>query len=393
MMEGECSGDTKRIIYEDPEPSISSLGTEKIDDSVLERFKNITKAPLHRFLRRGLYFSHRDLNEALDSYERGEPIYVYLQRNPTTEEFELDDMVPFEFGKYIQDTLGAYIVVQVTDDKAVLSDRKLNFTKVKDIAISNIKDIISCGFNPDKTFIFLNSEYIGQMYKHCCNIARLITTDTVKKVFGFTDQTNIGTVSFPPYEAGPTFSEAFPHLFQGKKVHCIVPIDMEKDRYYEIYRDVASRLDLLKPSLVLSHSLPELKRSGIKGAPDARVAVYLSDKDKEIENKIKRCAFSGGGATIEEHRKYGANLAVDVSYKYLKIYLEDDNEVRRIEEEYGSGRMLTGEVKKTLFECLQRIVKEYNERKALITDEELSKFMQLKHFSLEKVGEEKEKKD
>lgn len=387
-MEGEHIEKSKTIIFEDPEPHLSSLGAEKIDDSVLERFMKLTKAPLHKFLRRGLYFSHRDLNEALDSYEKGEPIYVYLQRNPSTVEFELDDMVPFEFGKYLQDTLGAYVVVQVTDDKAVLNDRKLNFVKVRDIAISNIKDIISCGFNPEKTFIFLNSEYVGRMYRHCCNVARLIPTDTIKKVFGFTDQTNIGAVSYPPYEAGPTFSKAFPHLFQDKKIHCIVPIDMEKDRYYEIYRDVASRLNLLKPSLVLSHTLPELKRSGIKGAPDARVAVYLSDKDKEIENKIKRCAFSGGGATIEEHKKYGANLAVDVSYKYLKIYLEDDEEVKRIKEEYGSGRMLTGEVKKTLFECLQKIVKGYNERRSLITDEELNKFMQLKNVSLEEEKKE-----
>ena len=45
---------------------------------------------------------------------------------------------------------------------------------------------------------------------------------------------------------------------------------------------------------------------------------------------------------MEEHRAKGANLAVDVPWKYLNFFMEDDNKLARIGEEYGSGRMLTG---------------------------------------------------
>ena len=44
----------------------------------------------------------------------------------------------------------------------------------------------------------------------------------------------------------------------------------------------------------------------------------------------------------------GCNLAVDVTWKYLNFFLSDDAELKHIEAEYGSGRMLTGEAKAQL---------------------------------------------
>lgn len=44
----------------------------------------------------------------------------------------------------------------------------------------------------------------------------------------------------------------------------------------------------------------------------------------------------------------GANLEVDVPWKYLNFFLDDDMRLREIGREYGAGRMLTGEVKKEL---------------------------------------------
>jgi len=40
----------------------------------------------------------------------------------------------------------------------------------------------------------------------------------------------------------------------------------------------------------------------------------LTDKPNDIKSKVNKYAFSGGGATLEEHRKNGANLDVDVAF-------------------------------------------------------------------------------
>lgn len=46
----------------------------------------------------------------------------------------------------------------------------------------------------------------------------------------------------------------------------------------------------------------------------------------------------------------GANLAVDIPWKWLNFFLDDDAELKIIGEEYAAGRMLTGQVKKRLIE-------------------------------------------
>jgi tryptophanyl-tRNA synthetase len=51
-------------------------------------------------------------------------------------------------------------------------------------------------------------------------------------------------------------------------------------------------------------------------------SVLLSDSPKRILEKINHYAFSGGQETLEEHRAKGGNPEVDVSYQYLRFFLE-----------------------------------------------------------------------
>ena len=46
----------------------------------------------------------------------------------------------------------------------------------------------------------------------------------------------------------------------------------------------------------------------------------------------------------------GANLEVDVSIQYLRFFLEDDAELKDIDEKYKKGDLLTGEVKARLIQ-------------------------------------------
>ena len=89
---------------------------------------------------------------------------------------------------------------------------------------------------------------------------------------------------------------------------------------------------------------------------DPNSTIFLTDTAKQIETKIKKHAFSGGQQDLETHRKLGANLEIDIPCAYLEFFLDDDEMLRNIKEEYKAGRMLTSEVKKTLIEILQRLV-------------------------------------
>ncbi len=49
---------------------VEDFGTNLIDDALLERFERVTGHKPHRFMRRQIVFSHRDLSLILDRYEK-----------------------------------------------------------------------------------------------------------------------------------------------------------------------------------------------------------------------------------------------------------------------------------------------------------------------------------
>jgi len=62
---------------------VRMFGLELIDPTTIARVERLTQRPAHLFLKRGLFFAHRDLNLVLDAYEKGEPFYLYTGRGPS----------------------------------------------------------------------------------------------------------------------------------------------------------------------------------------------------------------------------------------------------------------------------------------------------------------------
>jgi tryptophanyl-tRNA synthetase len=118
-------------------------------------------------------------------------------------------------------------------------------------------------------------------------------------------------------------------------------------------RDVAVKLKYMKTASFYSTFFPALQ--GLKAkmsSSDPNSCILLTDKPDEIKRKVNKYSFSGGGATVEEHKANGANLDVDVPYQYLRFFLEDDDKLAEIADKYGKGEMMTGEVKALLITCL-----------------------------------------
>lgn len=79
--------------------------------------------------------------------------------------------------------------------------------------------------------------------------------------------------------------------------------------------------------------------------------IFMHDSIEDMSKKVKR-AFSGGQATVEEHRRLGGDLSKDVAYQYLQYFFEEsDKELESIGRDYESGRLLAGEIKQI---CIDR---------------------------------------
>lgn len=356
---------------------VDQFGCQRLDAPLIDRIARLTGRPPHRFLRRGLFFAHRDLNEILDIYEKGDKFYLYTGRGPSSEALHLGHLVPFMFTKYLQDAFKVPLVIQLTDDEKFLW-KNLTVEESKRLARENAKDIIACGFDVERTFIFSDFNFVGgAFYENMVKVARCVTYNKVVGIFGFTPEDHIGKISFPPVQAVPSFPSSFPKHFSGNdQLRCLIPCAIDQDPYFRMTRDVAPRIGYQKPALIESRFFPALQGENTKmSASDPNSAIYVTDSTKDIKTKVNKYAFSGGQDSVELHRKLGANLEVDVSIKYLNFFLEDDDELERIKKAYKEGRMLTGEVKQLLVTVLSEMVERHKRARARVTEEMVDAFM------------------
>jgi len=379
---------------------VDKFGSRLIDDPLLQRLKELTVGKgnvpyLHRFLRRGIFFSHRDLSAILDCVEAGKPMYLYTGRGPSSSAMHLGHLVPFLFTQWLQEAFDCPLVIQMTDDEKFIFKGTYedgagdNLDHFAGLTMENAKDIIACGFKFDKTFIFSDLEYVGRMYPNIVRIWKSVTTNTVNGIFGFDGTANAGKIAFPAVQAAPSFASSFPVVLDAKRdteMACLIPCAIDQDPYFRMTRDVAHKLVTNKshklggkPSLIHSKFFPPLQ--GAKGkmsSSDTNSAIFLTDTPEEIDRKIKQHAFSGGQESKALQEELGADLEQDVSFQWLRFFLEDDDELERIGKEYGSGSgefWSTGKVKQRLVAVLQEIVAKHQERRDRVTEEEVRKWM------------------
>ena len=366
---------------------IEQFGSQPITAELIAKFERVTGKAAHPWIKRGIFFSHRDLDFILDNYAAGKPMYLYTGRGPSSEALHLGHLIPFMFTKYLQDVFNCVLVIQMTDDEKFLW-KDLQLDECHRLAHENAKDIIACGFDISKTLIFSDLDYVGHMYPNIVKIWKAVTYNQVKGIFGFEDKpdepVNIGKHAFPAVQAAPSFPSSFPHVF-GKRtdVPCLIPCAIDQDPYFRMTRDVAPRLGFLKPALIHSKFFPALQGAGSKmSASDETTAIFCTDTPKQIKDKVNKYAFSGGQATVEEHRKLGGDTEKDVSYQWLTFFEEDDAKLARLKEGYTKGEILSGEMKAELVKCITPLVQRHQQARAKVTDEVVKTFMTPRQLAL-----------
>ncbi|WWD21463.1 tryptophan-tRNA ligase [Kwoniella shandongensis] len=376
----------------DYEKLTKRFGATLIDQALLDRFERVTGHKPHPLLRRGTFYSHRDLHFILDRYEKGQPFYLYTGRGPSTGSMHMGHLIPFMFTAWLQKVFNVPLVIQITDDEKYLLQRdvkkqaeimkKIKAKKplellryYKAMGQDNIKDIVACGFIPEKTFIFSDLNHVsGTFYENVTLIAKCITQSQSRNTFGFTDSDNVGTLHFAAIQAAPSFSNSFPQIFGARDdVPALIPCAIDQDPYFLLCRDAADRLQYRKPALIHAKFLPALQGAGTKmSASKENTAIFVSDDAKKIAKKIKSNAFSGGGATQEEHKKNGGNPDVDIAYQYLSFFEDDDAKMESLAKGYRAGTLSTSEMKQACIEKIQEIVEEFQKNRAAVTDETLA---------------------
>ena len=329
-----------------------------------------------------MVLSHRDLNKILDRYEKGEPFYIYTGRGPSSDSMHIGHSIPFEFTKWLQDVFDVPLIIMLTDDEKFMHSKKIKVEDAERYARENAKDIIGIGFDPKKTFIFSDYDFMGgAFYKNVTMVAKRITINSVMGTFGFNQSNNIGEFFFPAVQSATAFATSFPHIFgadplKARQIPCLIPCAIDQDPYFRQCREHAEEMKYKKPALIHSIFLPALQGPGSKmsASVDAS-AIFLTDTPAQIKKKINKYAFSGGQDTEEKHRELGGRTDQDVAFQYLKFFMEDDDELEQIRQRYEKGELLTGELKAICIKYLQEYVGAFQERRVKVTEEVRQEFM------------------
>ena len=342
---------------------IKKFGVSKIDDKLLKRIEEHT-GELHLFLRRKVFFAHRDLGWILDEYEKGNKFFLYTGRASTKGgKVHLGHLMPWIMCKWLQDKFGAEFWFQFPDEEKFLYKNDVTLEDTEKATYEDMLDVIALGFDPKKTHFLMDTKHANLMYKQACKVAKKITFSTVKSSFGFNDTNNIGSIFYTAMQAVPAF---LPSVLKRKNIPCLIPLGIDQDTHFRISRDVMPKLGYYKPAIMHNVFLPPLTGVGGKMSASSIQSIWTTDSPIEVKKKINKYAFSGGQKTIEEHRKKGGNPNVDISFQYLRMFLEpDDEKLKKIYDDYKSGRMLTSELKNILIDKINVFLKEHQKKRKL----------------------------
>lgn len=334
---------------------IKDFGVSKINQTLINKLKG-GKKEAHFMIRRGIFFAHRDLDWLFKEYEKGNKFFLYTGRGPSGP-VHLGHLGTWIFTKWLQEVFDAELWFQFTDDEKFLFN-DLTGEEIEKWTYENMLDVIALGFDQKKTRFLIDTKHASLLYPEAIKFAKKITFSTVKAAFGLKNDANIGQIFYTSMQAVPAI---IPSVLSRKNIPCLIPLAIDQDPHFRVARDVYPKLGYYKPAIIHGKFLPPMR--GVKGkmsSSEKQTAILTTDNPKEVEMKIKKYAFSGGRDTIEEHRKFGGNPEIDVSFQYLKMLLiEDDKELDKIERDYRSGKMLTSELKKITIEKINEFLRKH----------------------------------
>ncbi len=341
---------------------ISEDNIKLIKDFGATPIKNLKKVPEFYTFKKGLIVSHRDFDKFLEALEKGEKCAIVSGLNPSGV-LHLGHKVVFDTNLYFQKKYNLPVFIPLSDDESYVSGKVKTQEEALENAYKLAKELIAYGFNPKKTYFIIDQVYTN-IYNLAIKLSVKLNLSEIKATYGYEGKDNIGIQFYPVIQSAHIL---FPNeKFNIKNI--LVPIGPDEDAHIRISRDIASRMNYKKPSILHLNFMPGI--DGKKMSASKNNSIFLEDDEKKIINKIKG-ALSGGQKTKEQHRKIGGNPEVDMAFQYLSAFFISEKESERISKEYKEGKLLSSEIKDMLIDFLKKDLGRFQENLNKISDKDV----------------------
>ena len=312
--------------------------------------------------RRKIIFAHRDIQRILETIKAKKPFVMMTGLMPSGK-FHIGHMILAQQMVFYQ-KLGAKIYIAVADIEAY-NVRGQSLEESRKIALEEyIPNYIALGLKPSNCEIYFQSERSrdskkANAYYRLQNVlARHATFNEFKGVYG---DISPGKMLSALLQASDMLHPQLKE-FEGQ-MPVLVPVGIDQDPHLRLTRDISKRVK----GFVQLSSTYNLFAPGLGGgkmsSSDINSYIALTDSEKEVEKKIRKYAFSGGRATLKEHKEKGGNPDIDVSFQYLKFFFEpNDEKLKKIEERYKEGRLMTGQLKEYTIKKINSFLKKHQRK-------------------------------
>lgn len=326
-----------------------------VKDFGLEQYSDNFPEP-NRLMRRNIVFSGRDLNIIADCIKHKKPYYVLSGIMPSYERIHLGTKMVVENIKYFQEH-NAKTYVLVADLEAAAT-RGISLQEARKRALEfHVPAYIALGLDPKKTVFYFQSENKEVMHL-AYEFSKKITLNEFKAIYGIADP---GRIMSALTQAGDIL---YPQL--KERMPGIIPVGIDQDPHIRLTRDIVKRTKekyrFFAPAGLYHKYAPSLDGSFkmSKSKPDSMIE--LPEDINNVIKKIKK-ALSGGRDTLDEHRRLGAVIEKDMVYELLRMHLiEDDKELKKIHDNYASGRLTSGELKEIACKKMKAFMEEFNQK-------------------------------
>ncbi len=307
----------------------------------------------NRLMRRRIVFAARDQKVIADCIRKKKPYYALTGIMPTADKVHFGTKMVVEQMRYFQEH-GAKTYVLVADLEAATT-RGVSLEIARKRALEfHIPAYIALGLDPEKTIFYFQSENKDVMHL-AYEAAQKITLNEFRAVYGNADParimaavTQVGDMLFPQLK---------------EKMPGVIPVGIDQDPHIRLTRDVVERSGrmhkMIPPAGIYHKFTPSLDGSLKMSKSKPGSCIELPEDPKEACRKIQK-AVTGGRKTAEEQRKLGAEVEKDMVFELLKMHLiENDNKLELIYQQYKTGQMLSGELKKIACEKMTAFMEDF----------------------------------
>jgi len=315
--------------------------------------------------RRGLVFAQRDFDKIAQAVEQKKKFVMMTGLMPSGK-FHFGHKMVADQIIFYQD-LGAKVYIAVADVEAY-NTRNTNLKELRETAVAEyLTNYIALGLDVKKCDFYFQSsrsrdgKKASAYYSLAAMLARHATFNEFNAIYGDISPAKIVSALL---QVSDILHPQLPE-FEGP-LPVVVPVGSDQDPHLRLARDLSQRIKAFEFVQVSStyHKFCPGLGGGKMSSSDPLSYIALTDSPEEASQKIKKYAFSGGQATLEEHRKKGGNPDVDVAFQMLKYGLEeDDKKLAKIEADYRAGKLLTGELKQIAIEKISAFLSAHQKKR------------------------------